>query len=164
MTTVSWLIMMSRLATSFPSGRFITILGLRPTFGRLKVSQQQRPLSANPKRGSIIDTYRTVSVNCTTCGWQLFRYKKKNGIKSGLVKCYVERILVDDDCAYVESFSASNHSRSEEEDGHDHNSSNNNNVIEYKCPKCQTRFARSAIIHGLPALKLVGGKVRMTKK
>lgn len=34
----------------------------------------------------------------------------------------------------------------------------------WECPNCQTNFARSATIHGRPALKLVGGKVRMTKK
>ena len=37
---------------------------------------------------------------------------------------------------------------------------------EYKwcCPNCNTHFGRSSMIRGLPAIKLVGGKTRMTKK
>ena len=35
---------------------------------------------------------------------------------------------------------------------------------EWQCPGCQATFARNALIHGRPALKLVGGKVRMAKK
>jgi hypothetical protein len=34
----------------------------------------------------------------------------------------------------------------------------------FTCPSCDTQFARAAMIKGLPALKLVGGKTRMTKK
>jgi hypothetical protein len=99
--------------------------------------------AAKPKRGSVVDSYQTVSVNCAKCGERLFRYKKKNGTKSNLVKCFVERI--SEDCAGVLR---------------DHGTS----ADPYSCPSCQTEFARSAIIRGLPALKLVGGKIRMTKK
>ena len=28
-----------------------------------------------------------------------------------------------------------------------------------KCPKCETEFARTAMIHGRPAHKMIGGKV-----
>lgn len=106
-------------------------------------------LNAQPKRGSIVETYQTVSVNCAKCRQRLFRYKKKNGIKSNLIKCYIERI-VEDSCQIL---------RIQEESGIA--------VQEYKdwvCPNCEIQFARSATIKGLPALKLVGGKVRMTKK
>jgi len=34
----------------------------------------------------------------------------------------------------------------------------------WTCPKCGNGFGRSSLIHGLPAIKLVGGKTRMTKK
>ena len=67
--------------------------------------------------------------------------KKKNGLKSNLVKCYVERI-VGDPHALLE----------EPREG-----------TEMECPKCASRFARDALIHGRPALKMVGGKVRMKK-
>lgn len=36
-------------------------------------------LKAKPKRGAVIDSYRTVSVNCSKCRERLFRYKKKVG-------------------------------------------------------------------------------------
>jgi hypothetical protein len=96
---------------------------------------------ASPKRGSVVDSYQTVSVNCSKCQTRLFRYKKKNGTKSNLIKCYVERIV-------------------EEED----NDITSNQDDKFYCPKCETNYARSAMIRGRPALKLVGGKVRMTKK
>lgn len=98
-------------------------------------------LGAKPKRGSVVDSYQTVSVNCSRCLHRLFRYKKKNGTKSNLVKCYVERI-VDDSAGVLGT-----------QEG-----------PEYTCPNCESRFARSATIKGLPALKLVGGKTRMAKK
>mmetsp|Transcript_48568 Transcript_48568/g.117484 ORF Transcript_48568/g.117484 Transcript_48568/m.117484 type:complete len:189 (-) Transcript_48568:451-1017(-) len=106
-------------------------------------------MNAKPKRGSIVDTYQTVSVNCSKCGQKLFRYKKKNGTKSNLVKCYVERIA-EDSSGILEKQQESGISQQDYKD--------------WSCPKCQTTFARSATVKGLPALKLVGGKIRMTKK
>jgi len=103
---------------------------------------------AKPKRGTVVDSYQTVSVNCKTCGERLFRYKKKNGTKSNLVKCYVERISEDS-----AGILAKNEGEACEEQGY-----------LWHCPSCDTNFARSARIHGRPALKMVGGKVRMTKK
>mmetsp|Transcript_3901 Transcript_3901/g.6913 ORF Transcript_3901/g.6913 Transcript_3901/m.6913 type:complete len:218 (+) Transcript_3901:49-702(+) len=114
-------------------------------------------LNAKPKRGSAVDSYQTVAVNCNSCRHRLFRYKKKNGTKSNLIKCYVERIVYDN-----------------------HNDPGNENELEgqldnfeelskdsnhkWTCPKCGNGFGRSSLIHGLPAIKLVGGKTRMTKK
>lgn len=103
---------------------------------------------AKPKRGSAVENYQTVSVNCKKCGERLFRYKKKNGTKSNLVKCYVERISEDS-----AGILAKNEGEASQEQG-----------FLWHCPSCDTNFARSARIHGRPALKLVGGKVRMTKK
>lgn len=111
---------------------------------------------AKPKRGGAVDSYRTVSVVCSKCGTRLFRYKKKNGTKSNLVKCYVERIA--EDCAGL----------LEDKKGADDvapaSSAGGSESETWECPKCSTTFARSAMIHGRPALKLVGGKVRMAKK
>merc|ERR1719253_400128 len=147
-------------------------------------------LLAKPKQaGSAVDNYQTVSVNCAKCRLRLFRYKKKNGTKSNLVKCYVERISEDSAgvlaAAPTPSPSAATAAGGEAKaDGTrrakgkraarpappapeavaglgaaplapDHS---------WDCPQCGTQFARSAMIHGRPALKLVGGKVRMTKK
>jgi hypothetical protein len=105
-------------------------------------------LGAKPKSGSVVESYQTVSINCSKCTQRLFRYKKKNGTKSNLVKCYVERIV--EDSAGVLALQESSGVSPEE--------------FSWQCPECQTQFARSAQIHGRPALKIVGGKVRMTKK
>lgn len=112
-------------------------------------SSSTTKLMAKPKRGNVIDSYQTVSVNCSKCQQRLFRYKKKNGTKSNLIKCYVERIA-EDSCGVLQK---------QIESGITHE-----NYIDWKCPNCESQFARSANIKGLPALKLVGGKVRMTKK
>lgn len=106
-------------------------------------------LAAQPKRGSAVEHYQTVSVLCQSCGERLFRYKKKNGTKSNLVKCYQERIV--EDCANVLQLQETSGQGFEEYSDH------------WKCPTCQTHFARSAMIHGRPALKMIGGKVRMAK-
>jgi len=117
-------------------------------------------LLAKPKRGAIVDTYRTVSVNCNNCRQRLFRYKKKNGTKSNLIKCYVERIAEDsagvlEQHAPVGTTKELDYSSIVQDLPMGHG---------FECPACGTQFARSAQIHGLPALKLVGGKVSMTKK
>ena len=106
-------------------------------------------LKAAPKRGTIVDSYQTVSVNCNTCRTRLFRYKKKNGTKSNLIKCYVERIVEAEDAELQENIS---------------NFANLAEDYKWCCPGCGANFARGALIRGLPALKLVGGKTRMTKK
>ena len=100
---------------------------------------------AAPKRGGIVDSYQTVSVVCAGCNERLFRYKKKNGMKSRLVKCYIERIS-EDSAGLLAS-----------REGADADA-------EWSCPTCSATFARSSLIHGRPALKLVGGKARMAKK
>lgn len=108
-------------------------------------------LNAKPKRGSAVESYRTVAVNCTSCKHRLFRYKKKNGTKSNLIKCYVERIVYDDPEGTLER-QLDDFAELSEGD------------YKWSCPKCGVNFGRSSLIHGLPAIKLVGGKTRMTKK
>lgn len=128
-------------------------------------------LLAKPKRGSVVESYRTVSVNCAKCRERLFRYKKKNGTKSNLIKCYVERIA-EDSAGLLAQASSDLASSSSSDSGGDVRTGTEAlaaldelpHDYEWKCPSCQTQFARSAQIHGLPALKLVGGKVTMTKK
>ena len=102
---------------------------------------------AAPKKGTIVDTYQTVSVTCSKCRTRLFRYKKKNGTKSNLIKCYIERIC-DDPEGLLDQLE-----KNPNGDSH-----------KWDCPNCQTSFARTSMIHGRPALKLIGGKVRMMKK
>ena len=109
------------------------------------------PLLAKPKRGSAVDKYQTVSVNCQKCGQRLFRYKKKNGTKSNLVKMYMERI--QEDCTGLLAASEENKQNDRME-----------GVGSLACPSCDTHFCRPARIHGRPALKLIGSKIRMTKK
>eukprot|EP00798_Chlamydomonas_sp_ICE-L_P011213 gene11213-18835_t len=91
---------------------------------------------AAPKRGSVVDSYRTVSVECSKCSTKLFRYKKKNGTNSNLVKCYVERIC-EDSARLLEN------APEPTEEGHP-----------WHCPQCSSQFARSATMHGRPALKM----------
>lgn len=112
-------------------------------------------LHAKPKRGSVVESYRTITVNCNNCGQKLFRYKKKNGTKSNLVKMYVERIVQD--CTGLLS-------AYDTETGMAITAAADLETIAWNCPSCQTNFARPAIIHGQPALKLIGGKIRMTRK
>ncbi len=58
-------------------------------------------------------------------------YKYRKGGKGSLVKCFVERI-------------AENHT-----------------LAPCVCPSCETEFARETIIRGVPAYKMIGGKVFM---
>jgi hypothetical protein len=80
----------------------------------------------------------------------IFRYKKKNGTKSGLVKCYIERVV--EDCAFLLR------------DQYNHMIRDELREQTFFCPKCRTTIARYAMVRGLPALKWVGGKIRMAKK
>ena len=90
-----------------------------------------------------IDSFQTITVACKKCGTALFRYKKKNGLKSNLIKCYVERIV---------------------EDEHNLLETRRQSGEPMQCPTCQVGFARDSLIHGRPALKMIGGKVCMRKK
>ena len=93
--------------------------------GRHALAPPARMLAA-PKRGGVVDTYQTVSVLCAKCNERLFRYKKKNGMKSNLVKCYVERI--SEDSAGLLAAQAEVE-RGGAADG-----------VEWACPSCGSRF------------------------
>ena len=130
-------------------------------------------LSAKPKRGTVVESYRSVSVNCAKCRQRLFRYKKKNGTKSNLVKCYVERIAEDSAGVLEKEYQQrlSNYNNNNDDDATTDLSQRWSDLVQdlplgygLECPNCHSSFARSAQIHGLPALKMVGGKVTMTKK
>ena len=101
------------------------------------------PQFAAPKRGAIVDSYRTVSVSCDKCRTVLFTYKKKNGTKSNLVKMYLERVVKDDYGLL--------------QDSREHKAAG----FEYKCPSCDTSFGRDSFIKGLPAMKIIGTRLRM---
>lgn len=105
-----------------------------------------------PKRGSIVDSYQTVSVNCAKCRTRLFRYKKKNGTKSNLIKCYIERI--SEDCVGLVS---------QKQEMKENNPTTSTDT-DWVCPNCKSKFGRDSMIHGRPAIKLAGRKTQMTKK
>eukprot|EP01083_Nonionella_stella_P296084 1005991_1 len=84
---------------------------------------------AKPKSGSIVDSYQAVSVNCKKCRTRLFRYRKKNGTKSNLIKCYVERI--SEDCVDLVANKSKNKSKGGDNDSN-----------EWFCPNCDARFGR----------------------
>jgi hypothetical protein len=128
----------SKQGTTFARSKSVGVFGYSST----------APLLAKPKRGTVVDSYQTISVNCAKCGQRLFRYKKKNGTKSNLVKCFVERIS-EDSAGVLQAQEDSGKSPEE---------------FMWTCPSCETQFGRSATIKGLPAIKMVGGKIRMTKK
>mmetsp|Transcript_57171 Transcript_57171/g.63877 ORF Transcript_57171/g.63877 Transcript_57171/m.63877 type:complete len:240 (+) Transcript_57171:85-804(+) len=124
---------------------------------------------AKPKKmGSVVDNYQTVSVNCNKCKLRLFRYKKKNGTKSNLIKCYIERICEDSAGILSKAQEQQHQDSSINSNGNNNNNKSscliNNLSKSWTCPKCDTKFARSSVIHGRPALKMIGGKIRMTKK
>lgn len=99
------------------------------------------PLYAKPKRGSVVDSYRTVKIFCQ-CNEHLFDYKKMNGTKGKLVKMYIERIVSD-----PHSILLSKYGNLEEKD--------------CICPRCSANWGRPTTIKGLPAIKIVGNRVRM---
>jgi hypothetical protein len=155
--------------------RFPSSAAIYGSFATNDANQQERSfvssikLNAKPKRGSMVDSYQTVSVNCSKCRQRLFRYKKRNGTKSNLIKCYIERIAEDSAGVLEEALRSGRMSNSDNNEKNDLDSylglpSVLPQDYVWACPGCQTQFARSAQIHGRPALKLVGGKVQMTKK
>jgi hypothetical protein len=137
-----------------------------------------------------IDSYPTVNVYCTTCSVQIIRYKKKNGTKSSLIKCYIERVI--EDCIHLLRDQYYNHahtplrtssSSSSSPTTSEHATNNTNEQCKvyhnfharhvpshdpmhsvYHCPNCKTTIARYARIHNIPCLKWVGGKIRMSKR
>jgi hypothetical protein len=139
-----------------------TVMTIIPSFPFLLLSSPVC-LSAKPRRaGSVVESYQTVSVNCAKCRQRLFRYKKKNGTKSNIIKCFVERIVVDHNRKDDDSDSSFATKILEDVEKLDQVSATT--TATFQCPSCGSSFARHAMIRGLPALKLIGGKIQMTKK
>jgi len=131
---------------------------------RRTIASTTTPLYAKPKSGSVVDSYQTVSVNCSKCLTRLFRYKKKNGTKSNLIKCYIERISEDTAGIVQSMLGGTKGDEDGDGDGVGEAPVEEQEGREWSCPDCGQRFGRRTLIHGRPAIKLVGGKVRMTKK
>ena len=74
---------------------------------------------------------RRVRIFCAKCKAFLYAYKKAG--KGALVKCFVERIVVDATAG------------------------------DMQCPSCGQQFARFATIKGAPAHKIIGGRVFMRR-
>ncbi len=70
---------------------------------------------------------RTISIHCLRCRYLLYKYHK--GGTGGLVKCWIDRIVLD------------------------------RTAGDLCCPSCGQQFARHAMIRGKPAHKIIGGKV-----
>ncbi|WP_221049599.1 hypothetical protein [Shewanella carassii] len=71
------------------------------------------------------------TVEIICCGCKAKLFKYRKGGKGALVKCFVERILTD------------------------------HTQTPCTCPGCGQVFARQALICGVPAFKIIGGKARM---
>ena len=145
------LLMIGLLTLSWTSHAFRPLLDLRtpllflhaaPKRGEIVDSYR---LYAAPKRGAIVDSYRSVDISCSKCAQFLFKYKKKNGTKSQLVKMYIERIVADP------------HSLLEVQ--REDQAPQSPKCI---CPKCTANFGRPATIKGRPAIKVIGNRIRMS--
>ena len=112
-------------------------------------------MHAMPKRGVIVDSYRTVVVACSKCRTTLFEYKKKNGTKSSLIKMFIERIVKDPH----NILSNTNENDSDDDDSGSNGGSEVCN--DFWCPKCGAKFGRQAKIKGLPAIKVIGNRLQM---
>ena len=140
--------MHQRCITSLPSSSLCSKRVLVGTINR-NYTYSSFKMYAMPKRGAIVDSYRTVDVACNKCRTTLYEYKKKNGTKSSLVKMFIERI-VKDPFGILTSANLN---------GGDDNYSSE--FQDYSCPKCGTKIGRHAVIKGLPAIKIIGNRLRM---
>ena len=128
----------------------------RRSDAHLPASRQRQTQRHSLAKAHVISHRRWSTYPGNGCGTRLFRYKKKNGTKSNLIKCYVERIC-EDTAGLLASRAEAAAAGAADADPVGAGG-------EWQCPGCQGTFARDALIHGRPALKLVGGKVRMAKK
>ncbi|MDG1731709.1 MAG: hypothetical protein P8H39_01900 [Thalassotalea sp.] len=69
---------------------------------------------------------KSIDILCRQCKAVLFKYKK--GGKGALLKCFKERITLD------------------------------NTHTPCQCPNCETVFARDVLVNGTPAFKIIGNK------
>ena len=163
-----WMVAVVLCAPCIPVHAFV--MQLRPTFpfapSRIPTkkgySTSSFNLHAMPKRGAIVDSYRTVDVSCGKCRTVMFEYKKKNGTKSALVKMFLERIVKDPfNLVTKERGSESNIDINSEGNSNGKEHENCKSSQEFSCPKCNLKFGRHTTIKGLPAIKIVGNRLRM---
>lgn len=132
-------------------------------------------------------SYRTMHIACAKCNTLLFRYKKKNGTKSKLVKMYTSRITFDpydfvrqssptttasDESHSTASLtSTTTYSKYRHRDGidsiaiHDNDSdatASNSKQKELSCPQCHSVWGRPGTKVGHDIFKCIGGKIRMS--
>lgn len=133
--------------------------------------------------GSLVDSYRTLDIKCSTCRSTLFQYKKKNGKKSGLAKLFIERIARD----YFDMIPTLIDERSKEATPYNEKDLKKGNMkmqkaseqleqstenepahlshltytpgVECSCPKCSTCVGRVATVKGRPCIKIIGGRL-----
>jgi len=74
---------------------------------------------------------RTIRVYCAGCGELLYKYRKGGGER--LVKCFVDKIVLD------------------------------NTKGDLRCPGCGQPFARETMAYGRPANKIIQGKVTVKR-
>jgi hypothetical protein len=127
------------------------------------------------------DSYRTVHIECNKCNTLLFKYKKKNGTKSKLVKIYTSRIIFDpynfvhsslsdlepstlksSRNMFTKSFSRNSQEIQNVLVGVDNYVVNAVKKVELKCPKCNSEWGRPGVKSGHDIFKCIGGKIRMS--
>ena len=89
---------------------------------------------------SRVEKYRSITISCARCRCMLFKYKKKNGTKSALIKILINRIVEDPNGIIPEDAAVPS---------------------PCVCPKCGEAFARAVIMRGNSALKIIGNRVQM---
>jgi hypothetical protein len=98
------------------------------------------------------DAYRSVDIICNKCNEKLFKYKKKNGTNSSLIKIYYERI-VRDPHRFLKSTDEEHRLRRVSE-----NTDIDNDLI---CPKCQSKWGRRDLLTGHLIYRCIGGKLKI---
>jgi len=84
--------------------------------------------------------YQTVIISCRNCLTDIFKYKKKNGTKSSLVKMFVDRIT---------------------KDIHKLLDTKDIGISTLTCPKCGVLWGRHGNIAGNKIFKCIGGKLHL---
>lgn len=117
------------------------------------------------------DSYRTVHISCNKCSTLLFKYKKKNGTKSALVKMYTARIIYDPH-SFVElpptglrpkpTVSTAVTSPAKVDGTSTEGSESTKQAKKLECPQCLSEWGRHGVKAGHTTFKCIGGKIRMS--
>jgi len=109
------------------------------------------------------DRYQTVEVLCAKCQTKIFKYKKKNGTKSKLVKLFKERIVSDP----YGILATANFESMDQGSGADHGDVDSDVMdgaavsLLLACPKCKSQWGRPGSIAGNAVFKCIGGKLKI---